>query len=103
MFPFEQQLIAAVEATPQTIADVVQLLEKIESICVDGDGLKWFNWLYLQVTRAVEGRVNASGPTNPDSFTSPAWIAALDLGYGVRPCRRRGGLDRDCLRDHLEQ
>jgi len=32
MFPYDQQLIAAVEATPQTIADVVQLLEKIESI-----------------------------------------------------------------------
>ena len=81
MFPYDQQLIAAVEATPQTIADVVQLLEKIESICVDGDGLKWFNWLYLQVTRAVEGRVNASGPTNPDSFTRPAWIAALDVRF----------------------
>ena len=32
-----------------------------------------------------------------------ARIAALDLGHGVRPCRRRRRADRDRLRDHLEQ
>ena len=32
-----------------------------------------------------------------------ARIAALDLGHGVRACRRRRRPDRDRLRDHLEQ
>ena len=32
-----------------------------------------------------------------------ARIAALELGHGVRPCRRRHRPDRDRLRDHLEQ
>lgn len=43
--------------------------------------MKWFNWLYLQVTQAVEGRVNSSGPTNPDGFADPEWIAALDVRF----------------------
>ena len=30
-------------------------------------------------------------------------LAALDLGHGVRPCRRRRRTDRHRLRDHLEQ
>ncbi len=32
-----------------------------------------------------------------------AWIAARDLGHGVRACRRRHRPDRDRLRNHLEQ
>ena len=32
-----------------------------------------------------------------------ARTAALDLGHGVRPCRRRRRPDRHRLRDHLEQ
>ncbi|MGO9340513.1 MAG: DUF5995 family protein [Terracidiphilus sp.] len=78
MFPYDPSLLAAVQTTPQSIPDVVQILETIESICADGDGLKWFNWLYLQVTQAVEAGVNASGP---GSFTDPAWIAALDVAF----------------------
>ena len=38
-----------------------------------------------------------------DRAAARARIAALDLGHGVRPCRRRRGADRDRLRDHLEQ
>ena len=38
-----------------------------------------------------------------DRVAARARIAALDLGHGVRPCRRRRGPDRDRLRDHLEQ
>ena len=53
-------------------------METIESTCADGDGLKWFNWLYLQVTQAVETRGSASGS---GSFTDSAWIAALDVAF----------------------
>jgi len=75
MFPYDPTLLAAVQTTPQSIADVVQILEAIEAVCADGDGLKWFNWLYLQVTQAVEARVNAGG------FADSAWIASLDVAF----------------------
>ncbi|MGA3012030.1 MAG: DUF5995 family protein [Terracidiphilus sp.] len=75
MFPYDPILIAAVQTTPQTIADVIQIFETIEAACADGDGLKWFNGLYLQVTQAVEARVNAA------NFVNPVWIAALDVRF----------------------
>jgi hypothetical protein len=75
MFPYDPALLAAVQAPPQSIADVVQILQAIEATCTDGDGLKWFNWLYLQVTQAVEARVNAG------DFAGPAWMAALDVRF----------------------
>jgi len=78
MFPYDPTLLAAVQATPQSISDVIQIMETIESTCADGDGLKWFNWLYLQVTQAVETRGSASVS---GSFTDSAWIAALDVAF----------------------
>ncbi len=75
MFSYDPKLLAAVDASPQSIADVVQILQAIEAACADGDGLKWFNGLYLQVTQAVETRVHAGG------FTDSAWIAALDVEF----------------------
>ena len=81
MFPYDSALLAAVQTTPQSIPDVVQILETIEATCIDGDGLKWFNWLYLQVTQAVEALVDPAGPANPSGFTNPAWLAALDVQF----------------------
>jgi len=75
MFPYDAALLAAVQADPQTIPDVLQSLHCIDTTCVDGDGLKWFNWLYLQVTQAVEAQVGAGG------FTNPAWLAQLDIQF----------------------
>jgi hypothetical protein len=77
MFPCDSTLLAAVERTPQTIADVIEMLESIQATCEDGDGLKWFNGLYLEVTQAVQARVEAAG------FGDPAWIAALDVGFAA--------------------
>jgi len=75
MFPYDPALLAAVQSNPQSIPDVVQILQAMESTCIDGDGLKWFNWLYLQVTQAVEARVDSGG------FANPAWMAALDVRF----------------------
>jgi hypothetical protein len=75
MFPYDPDVLAAVQATPQTIADVVSIMQTIDGLCINGDGLKWFNLLYMQVTEAVEARVNANG------FLNPPWMAALDLGF----------------------
>jgi hypothetical protein len=76
MFPYDATLVAAVAEAPQSIPDVVQILEKIGAICADDDGLKWFNWLYLQVTLAVQTQVNT-----PGGFTDPAWVAELDFKF----------------------
>ena len=75
MFSYDPTLRAAVDASPHSIGEVVQILQAIEATCADGDGLKWFNGLYLDVTRAVETRVNAGG------FADPDWIAALDVEF----------------------
>jgi uncharacterized protein DUF5995 len=75
MFPYDPVLGAAVRTTPQSIVDVLQTLQMIEATCIDGDGLKWFNWLYLQVTQAVETRVASGG------FRAPAWLAELDVQF----------------------
>jgi hypothetical protein len=75
MFAYDDQLLAAVQAVPQSVDDVIRTMQAIDAICIDGDGLKWFNWLYLDVTRAVEARVNAGG------FQDAAWMAALDVRF----------------------
>jgi hypothetical protein len=76
MFPYDPELAAAVAAPPHDIPDVVATMQKIASLCADTDGLKWFNWLYLQVTNAIETRSAA-----PGGFADPAWIASLDVGF----------------------
>ncbi len=75
MFPYDPDLLAAVQSTPQSIPDVFSVMQTIDSHCVNGDGLKWFNLLYMQVTQAVEARVNAGG------FLNPSWMAALDVVF----------------------
>jgi hypothetical protein len=75
MCPYDPVLLAAVRTPPQSIADVLQTMQTIGATCIDGDGLKWFNWLYLQVTQAVETRVASGG------FTDPAWLAELDVQF----------------------
>src|ERR1035437_6890261 len=75
MFAYDDQLLAAVQAAPQSVDDVIRTMQAIDAICSDGDGLKWFNWLYLGVTRAVGARVAAGG------FHDPAWMAALDVQF----------------------
>jgi len=77
MFPYDTTLKAAVQAAPRSVADVLHTLQTIENICIDGDGLKWFNWLYLQVTQAVGSRVSNGG------FSDPAWLAELDVQFGA--------------------
>jgi len=47
MFPYDPAILAAVQSPTQSIGNVLQTLQTIDATCVDGDGLKWFNWLYL--------------------------------------------------------
>jgi Family of unknown function (DUF5995) len=75
MFSYDPVILAAVQTIPQSIADVIQIMQTIDATCTDGDGLKWFNWLYLRVTKAVDARVSSGG------FSNPSWIAALDVQF----------------------
>jgi hypothetical protein len=75
MFAYDAQLAAAAQALPQSIPDVLQLMQAIDNICVDGDGLKWFNAVYLQLTQVVEERIAEGG------LNSPAWVSALDVQF----------------------
>ncbi|HVT94770.1 MAG TPA: DUF5995 family protein [Bryobacteraceae bacterium] len=75
MFSYDSVLLAAVQTPPQSVEDVLRIMHAIDSVCIDGDGLKWFNWMYLEVTGAVDGRVRAGG------FTDPEWMARLDVVF----------------------
>ncbi len=52
-------------------------MQTIDNTCADIDGLKWFNWIYLQVTQAVESRVAAGG------FHDSAWLSELDIRFAA--------------------
>ncbi|MCU1320971.1 MAG: hypothetical protein JWM43_620 [Acidobacteriaceae bacterium] len=75
MFPYDSILLAAASASPASIDDVIAIMQTIDATCTQGDGLYWFNSLYLQVTHAVKVRVAAGG------FQDPAWITLLDVKF----------------------
>lgn len=75
MFAYDLQLLTLLQTPPSTIPDVLGTMQTIDTITINGDGLKWFNWLYLQVTQAVESRVSAGG------FTDPGFLAELDVQF----------------------
>jgi hypothetical protein len=77
MFPYDEQLAAAARISPESIPGVLEVMQTIDNTCDDLDGLKWFNWIYLQVTQAVEARVAAGG------FNDPAWLTELDVQFAA--------------------
>jgi Family of unknown function (DUF5995) len=50
-------------------------MESIETSLGDADGLKWFNWLYLDVTRTILAQAPAMG------WNRPQWIVRLDVVF----------------------
>ncbi len=62
-------------ATPVTIEDVVQTMESIDQLLPDGDGLKWFNRLYLMVTKEVDMSPPAGG------WKDASWLTLLDVVF----------------------
>jgi len=75
MFPYDTQLLAAVETPPTSVADVLATMQSIDTLTIDTDGLHWFNWLYFQVTKAVEDRINTGG------FADAAFLSELDVQF----------------------
>lgn len=75
MFPYDPQLLAILETRPASIADVLAAMRDIDAVTVNGDGLKWFNWLYFQVTQGVETRVASGG------FSDAVFLSELDVQF----------------------
>lgn len=91
LFAYDPEILAAVQSLPTSIADVLCTMRRIDALCVDLDGLKWFNQLYLQVTEAVSARCDALG------FRDPAWLAGLDVQFaGLYFGALRAALSGDC-------
>ena len=60
---------------PATIGDVLTLMGRIDSLLPSGDGLKWFNLLYMTVTQNID----SSQPQG--SWEDPAWLTRLDVVF----------------------
>ncbi len=74
--PVDQQLLQLVTGPgPASIPDVVALLQAIDGLLPNNDGLKWFNRLYLMVTNEVDTNPPAGG------WSDPAWLTRLDVVF----------------------
>jgi Family of unknown function (DUF5995) len=67
------QLVSGAE--PATIDDVLQTMESVDRLLPDGDGLKWFNRLYMMVTSEVDLHPPAGGWKDAD------WLLRLDVVF----------------------
>lgn len=74
--PVNLQLLQILNSsTINNIQDVIDTMNAIDGALPSSDGLKWFNLLYLMVTREV---LNSPPST---SWQNPLWIARLDLVF----------------------
>ena len=71
----DDKLIEILAEPAATIEEVLIKLERLDSILDMRDGLKWFNLLYLMVTKEV-----VEHPPE-DGWNDPAWIAQLDVCF----------------------
>jgi len=58
---------------PDDIGEVIAVMTAIDNLLPGPDGLKWFNWLYLTVTKAVLNDPAAAG------FRNLHWLTRLDV------------------------
>jgi len=62
-------------ASPKTIDEVLQIMQQIDGLLADEDGLKWFNRLYMMVTKEVD----FSPP--PGGWKDSDWLLRLDVVF----------------------
>ncbi len=60
---------------PTTIDGVIAVMQNIDDLLPGDDGLKWFNLLYLFVTKEVRDHPPAAG------FADPVWLTRLDVVF----------------------
>ena len=74
--PTDQQLLQIVSAAqPVNIPDVIQVMQSIDALLPNNDGLKWFNKLYLMVTQEIDGQPPAT------AWSDAAWLTRLDVVF----------------------
>ena len=71
----DNPLLTIAATQPTTISEVIAALEAIDGLLPDTDGLKWFNWLYLTVTRP------STSTSVPETWHNPAWLTQLDVVF----------------------
>jgi len=74
MFPYDGKLHEIAKTAATSIGDVVDKLMHIDASVHDEDGLKWFNWLYLEITSAVRSAL-------PGAFHNPGFLRELDVDF----------------------
>ena len=62
-------------APVSSIDEVLSIMTAIDSCLPDSDGVKWFNRLYLQVTRSVRQAIN------PPAFRDARFMSELDVVF----------------------
>ena len=76
-FPISSSSKEITFTTPAaSTAEVVQKMQAIQTALPDSDGLKWFNFLYLSVTLAVQAEI-----ARPNAFEDAGWIERLDVCF----------------------
>jgi hypothetical protein len=60
---------------PVTVSGVLTLMQRIDSLLPNGDGLKWFNLLYMRVTQQID-----SNPP-PGGWEDSIWLTRLDVVF----------------------
>jgi hypothetical protein len=74
--PVDAQLLDIVRnASPNSIPDVIAVMEQIDELLPGSDGLKWFNKLYWMVTERIDGQPPASG------WKDAVWLIRLDVVF----------------------
>ncbi|MDW5267007.1 MULTISPECIES: DUF5995 family protein [Acidobacteriaceae] len=72
----DQPLYAIVSGSaPGTIDDVLRVMQEIDDLLADGDGLKWFNRLYMMVTKEVDFSPPVGG------WKDANWLLRLDVVF----------------------
>ena len=71
----DERLVEILTEPATTIEEVLTKLEHLDSMLDVRDGLKWFNLLYLMVTREVVEHPPEGG------WNDPFWIAQLDICF----------------------
>jgi hypothetical protein len=74
--PVDQRLLSIVSAQPPTaVAGVLAWMHALDEALPADDGLRWFNWLYLQVTERVTEESAAQ------RFHDGPWLERLDVAF----------------------
>ena len=75
MYPYDPALLQAAQTPCASVGDVIARMQAMDALLPGSDGLKWFNWLYLRVTQAVQARIA------PGGLAKAAWLADLDVRF----------------------